>query len=75
MKREPFRKQAYVSPAIKVVPTAFDQQLLSTSFPNNGGHKKVGDDDDLNAKQGFFDDEEEEEENTPQYWGIDNSLY
>ena len=70
MKREPFRKQAYVSPAIKVVPTAFDQQLLSTSFPNNGGHKKVGDDDDLNAKQGFFDDEDEEMDPEPKFGSI-----
>ena len=69
MKREPFRKQAYISPAIEVVPIAFDHQLLKTSFKNNGGHNKAGDDsDEINdAKQGFFD--EEEEEDTPK-WGI-----
>lgn len=63
MKREPFRKQAYISPAIEVVPIAFDHQLLETSFPNNGGHKKAEDGDDLpGAKMGWFDEEEEEEE-------------
>ena len=71
MKREPFRKQAYVSPAIEVVPTAFDQQLLSTSFPNNGGHNKADDDGEINAKQGWFDEDEEKDENPPQ-WGISN---
>ena len=47
-----------------------NQLLISTSFPNNGGHGKAGDDgDDINdAKQGWFD--EEEEEDTPQRWGI-----
>ena len=69
MKKEPFRKQPYVSPAIEVIPIALEHQLLETSFKNNGGHGKAGDDDDEinDAKQGFFD--EEEEEDTPK-WGI-----
>lgn len=71
MKREPFRKQAYVSPAIEVVPTAFDQQLLSTSFPNNGGHKDGNDDGQgLDAKQGFFDEEDEETASEPKFGSI-----
>ena len=55
------KKEFYVDPQIEVVHTAFDHQLLSTSFPNNGGHNDGGDDgQDLNAKQGFFDEEDEE---------------
>lgn len=65
MDRKELRKQKYVCPAIEVVRTMFDNQLMSTSFPNNGGHSKVGDDGELNAKGGFF-DEDEEEESTPQ---------
>ena len=38
-------------------------QLLSTSFKNNGGHGDAGDDgQDLSAKQGWIDEEDEEEE-------------
>ena len=71
MKREPFRKRTYVSPAIEVVPTAFDQQLLSTSFPNNGGHKDGNDDgQDLNAKQDFFDEEDEDATPEPKFGSI-----
>ena len=46
------RKQTYVCPAIEVVHTASYNQLMSTSFPNNGGHNKAGDEEDMNAKQG-----------------------
>lgn len=69
MNKRKIRKQVYVSPTIEVIHTAFDKQLMSTSFPN-GGHGKAGDDgDEINdAKQGWFDEEEEEE--TPQRWGI-----
>ena len=71
MKREPFRKQAYVSPAIEIVPTAFDQQLLSTSFPNSGGHDDGNDDgQDLNAKQGIFDEEDEDATPEPKLGSI-----
>ena len=69
MNRKQIRKQMYVRPAIEVIHTAFYNQLMQTSFPNNGGHNKVGDDEEMNAKQGFFDEDEEEEE-TPQRWGI-----
>ncbi len=69
MNRKQIRKQMYVCPAIEVIHTAFYNQLMQTSFPNNGGHNKVGDDEEMNAKQGFFDEDEEEEE-TPQRWGI-----
>lgn len=64
MNRKQIRKQTYVCPAIEVVHTASYNQLMSTSFPNNGGHNKAGDEEDMNAKQGWF-DEDEEEENTP----------
>lgn len=71
MKREPFRKQAYVKPTIEFVPTAFDQHLLSTSFPNSGGHEDGNDDgQDLNAKQGFFYEEDEESTSDPQFSSI-----
>ena len=64
MKKKPFREHLYVSPAIEVVPIAFDQQLLETSFRNNGGHNDGSDDgQDLDAKQGIFDDEDEETAN------------
>ena len=69
MNRKQIRKQTYLCPAIEVIHTAFYNQLMQTSFPNNGGHNKVGDDEEMNAKQGFFDEDEEEEE-TPQRWGI-----
>ena len=58
------KKGSYVSPQIEVIHTAFDQQLLSISFPNNGGHRDSNDDgQDLNAKQGSFDEEDEETAN------------
>ena len=71
MNRQAFRKQAYICPAIEVIETSFESELMDTSFPNNGGHKKAGDDNsDINdAKQGFFDEEEEEEAIVPT-WGI-----
>ena len=63
------KKEFYVDPQIEVVHTAFDHQLLSTSFPNNGGHNDGGDDgQDLNAKQDFF-YEEDDDENNP-HWDI-----
>ena len=46
MNRKQIRKQTYVCPAIEVIHTAFYNQLMQTSFPNNGGHNKVGDDEE-----------------------------
>ncbi|WP_024991174.1 hypothetical protein [Hoylesella marshii] len=45
MKKKPFRKQPYVSPAIEVIRTPFDNLLLSSSFNNSGGHKEADDED------------------------------
>ena len=71
MNKKLLERRTYVSPAIEVVPTAFDQQLLSTSFPNNGGHKDGNDDgQDLNAKQGFFDEEDEDATSEPKFGSI-----
>ena len=69
MKREPVRKQTYEKPSIEVIHTLLDNELMGTSFPNNGGHNKAGDDgDDIDdAKPGWFDEDEEDE--TPK-WGI-----
>ena len=66
------RRECYVSPQIKAIHTVFSYQLLSTSFPNNGGHKDGGDDgQDLNAKEGFFVEEDEEIANSePQFGNI-----
>ena len=70
MNKKLLERRAYISPMCKVFVMETCNQILSTSFPNNGGHGKAGDDgDDINdAKQGWFD--EEEEEDTPQRWGI-----
>lgn len=64
------RKRNYVHPAIEVVHSALDIQLMQTSFPNNGGHKKSDDDgQDINdAKQGFF--YEDDEENSSYLWKL-----
>ena len=71
MKKKLLERRTYVSPAIEVVPTAFNQQLLSTSFPNNGGHEDGNDDgQDLNAKQGIFDEEDEDAIPEPKFGSI-----
>ena len=71
MKKKLLERRTYVSPAIEIVPTAFDQQLLSTSFPNSGGHDDGNDDgQDLNAKQGIFDEEDEDATPEPKFGSI-----
>ena len=71
MKKKLLERRTYVSPAIEVGPTAFDQQLLSTSFPNSGGHEDGNDDgQDLNAKQGIFDEEDEDATPEPKFGSI-----
>ena len=68
MKKKLLERRAYISPMCKVLVVETCNQLLSTSFPNCGGHNDGNDDgQDLSAKQGFFDENEEEE--TP-HWGI-----
>lgn len=64
-------KQMYMSPAIEVIRTKLNCQLMQNSFPNNGGHNKADDDGgDINdAKQGWF-DEDDDEDNSPQLWEI-----
>ena len=70
MKKKPFRKQPYVSPAIEVIRTPFDNLLMANSFPN-GGHDDGNDDDqDLDAKQGIFDEEDENAIPEPRFGSI-----
>lgn len=64
------KKGSYVSPQIEVIHAVFNQQLLSISFPNNGGHRDSNDDgQDLNAKRGFFDEEDDETTNSNPWFG------
>jgi hypothetical protein len=64
-------KQMYMSPAIEVIRTTLNCQLMQTSFPNNGGHNKADDDGgDINdAKQGLF-YEDEDEDDSLQLWKL-----
>ena len=63
MNKKLLERRAYVSPMCKVFVMETCNQLLSTSFKNNGGHNDGNDDgQDLGAKQGWIDEEDEEEE-------------
>lgn len=70
MNRQELKKQMYERPSIEIVHATCYGGIMSTSFPNGGGHHKVGDDGDLNAKEGFFEEEEEEENMLQQQWNI-----
>lgn len=49
-------KQIYECPKIEIFYVKLDNQLMDTSFPNDGGHKKADDDNqELNAKQTWSD--------------------
>ena len=62
MNKKLLERRGYISPVCKVFVVETCNQILSTSFPNNGGHEKVGDEGtELNAKNGWFNEEEEEE--------------
>ena len=63
MNKKLLERRAYISPMCKGFVVETYNQLLSTSFKNNGGHNDGNDDgQDLSAKQGWIDEEDEEEE-------------